>query len=58
MMLKRLIFVTGVEHAMLNIGVNLCLLVLLEDQRVRGAARESNNERTTQEFSEALHLFT
>ena len=28
MMLKRLLIVPGVEHAMLNIGINLCLLVL------------------------------
>ena len=27
-MQKRLLIVPGVEHAMLNIGVNLCLLVL------------------------------
>ena len=28
MMLHRLLLVPGVDHAMLNIGVNLCLLVL------------------------------
>ena len=28
MMLIRLLIVPGAEHAMLNIGVNLCLLVL------------------------------
>ena len=28
MMLNRLLIVPGEEHAMLNIGVNLCLLVL------------------------------
>ena len=28
MMLNRLLIVPGVEHSMLNIGVNLCLLVL------------------------------
>ena len=27
MMLNSLLIVPGVEHAMLNIGVNLCLLV-------------------------------
>ena len=45
MMLNILIIVSGIEHAMLNIVVNLCLLVL----RPRGsicAARESHNERT------------
>ena len=29
MMLSRLLIVPGVEHAMRNIGVNLCLLVLM-----------------------------
>ena len=28
MMLKRLLIVLGVEHSMLNIGVNVCLLLL------------------------------
>ena len=28
MMLNRLLIVPGLEHAMRNIGVNLCLLVL------------------------------
>ena len=28
MMLNKLLIVPGVEHAMLNIGVNLCLLEL------------------------------
>ena len=42
MMLNSLLIVPGVEHAMRNIGVNLCLLVL----RAYGAARESHNERT------------
>ena len=28
MMLKRLLIVPGVEHAMRDIGINLCLLVL------------------------------
>ena len=42
--LNRLLIVPGVEHAMLNIGVNLCLLV----QRHKGSH---------QEYSGALHLF-
>ena len=33
MTLNRLLIVRGVEHAMLNMGVNLCLLVL----RLRGS---------------------
>ena len=43
MMLNRLLIVC-LSHAMLNIGVNLCLLVLRPE--VYGAARESHNELT------------
>ena len=44
MMLNRLLIVPGVEHAMQNIGVNLCLLIL----RTRGSMvlQGSHNERT------------
>ena len=45
MMLNRLLIVPGAEHAMLNIWVNLCLLVL-RPLRVYGAARESHAEHT------------
>ena len=40
MMLNRLLIVPGVEHAMLNIGVNLYLLVY-------ACSSETNNEGTT-----------
>ena len=36
MMLSRLLIVSGVEHAMLNIGVNLCLLMLRHKGSVIG----------------------
>ena len=45
MMLNRLLIVPGVEHAMRNIGVYLCMLARAEEQKVYGAARETHNER-------------
>ena len=55
MMLNRLLTVPGVEQEMLNIGVNLCLLVL--SPRGSGVARESHNERSrnTLKHSTSLH---
>ena len=40
-MLNRLLIMTGVEHAMRNIGVNLCLNDRAEAQMVYGAGMES-----------------
>ena len=40
-MLNILVIVPGVEHAMLNVGVNLCLLVL----RPRGSMVLQGNRR-------------
>ena len=53
-MLNRSLIVPGVEHAMLNIGVNLCLLVL----RPRGSMESQERSSIISNYSEALHLFT
>ena len=45
-MLNGLLIVPGVEHAVLNIGVYLCLLVLRPRGSMHGFARESHNDRT------------
>ena len=46
MVLDRLLIVPGVEHAMRNTAWGQFVLAHTEAQKVYGAARESQNERT------------
>ena len=57
MMLNRLLIVPGVEHAMWNIGVNLCLLVLRPrgSMVLQGSRIMSTPCRTTLKHSTCLH---
>ena len=55
MMLNRLLIMAGVEHAMLNIGVNLSLPVL----KPRGSMElQGSRIMRAPGISEVLHLFT